>query len=192
MELAAVAFRFALATIFVLAGLAKLGRLDEFEAAVRNYALLPPRLVRPVARALPVTELGAGALLAIGLATSFVAALLSVLVFLFAAAVSVNLVRGREIDCGCFGPVGERRIGWTTVARNVALVAMAVVVAVKVPTALAVDGMVAGGENAVSASDALALLVVATLAVFGLAIIGQMWRLRRHTSTISRVVGGAS
>lgn len=63
MEAAALAVRFVLATVFVFAGLAKLGGRREFAQAVRGYALLPERAVRPVAVLLPPAELAAGALL---------------------------------------------------------------------------------------------------------------------------------
>jgi hypothetical protein len=47
----------------------------------------------------------------------------------FACAAATNLLRGRIVDCGCFGPVGERRITWWTVARNLVLAGAAAVVA---------------------------------------------------------------
>jgi uncharacterized membrane protein YphA (DoxX/SURF4 family) len=183
-ELAATGFRFFLSALFLFAGLAKLNRRAEFETAVRNYSLLPGRLVRPVARTLPAAEIAAGALLAVGLATAVVAGALAMLLVVFAVAVAVNLLRGRSIDCGCYGVVAERRIGWVTVARDIALFAVAVVVAVEHPAAMSVDALADGGQG-VSSSDAVALLVIATLGLFGLGMIEQAWRLRRGAAAIT-------
>jgi hypothetical protein len=51
---------------------------------------------------------------------------------------AVNLRRGRrDVDCGCFGPARRRPISSTLVARNVALAAAALTVALPVqPRAL--------------------------------------------------------
>jgi uncharacterized membrane protein YphA (DoxX/SURF4 family) len=99
---AALTFRFFLATVFLLAGLAKLRRRGEFARAIRRYEILPPALVLPAAWTIPPLELAAGTLLAIGLGAAVVAVILAVLLTLFSAAVATNLLRGRRFDCGCF------------------------------------------------------------------------------------------
>ena len=91
--------------MFGLAGLAKLANLDAFTRAVANYRLLP----------------AAGALPLAGVATRLVALALAALLLAFAAAVAVNLRRGRRIDCGCFTGPGPREITCATVARNLAM-----------------------------------------------------------------------
>jgi peroxiredoxin len=47
------------------------------------------------------------------------------LLLLFVAAIAVNLARGRKPDCRCFGRLSSRPVGWSTVARNVGLAAVA-------------------------------------------------------------------
>lgn len=96
MELIALGFRFVLASVFILAGLAKLPRRREFEQAVRRYELVPARFARPIATWLPPLELACGLLLVAGLATAPVSLLLASLLCLFTGAVAVNLLRGRE------------------------------------------------------------------------------------------------
>src|SRR5919198_1431753 len=134
--------------------------------AVRNYRLVPERAGELIGRTLPAVEVAAGALLAVGLGVRPVAALLALFLVAFSVAVAVNLLRGRTIDCGCFGPVAERRITWLTVARNAILVAAAAVVVAEGPTALALDRFVPGTASPeLSTSSAFALVVATSLAI---------------------------
>lgn len=173
------ALRFLLSSLFLTAGVAKLTRRRELEGAVRNYELLPVRLVRPVARALGPAEVAGAILLAAGLATTATAAVLATMLAIFTAAVVVNLLRGRDIDCGCFGVVAERRIGWSTVLRNAALIGCAVVVAAVAPAPFSFDRILAGRTAGIGWDDAIALLGCATLAVFGFDVVRQTLVIRR-------------
>ena len=176
MAVAAVVFRFGLAVVFLLSGLAKLPRRAEFVVAVRNYRLVPDRAGAAIGKILPPVELGAGALLALGLGVRPVAALLALFLLVFSGAVAINLVRGRTIDCGCYGPVAQRQITWLTVARNAILVAAAAVVVAEGPTALALDRLVPGTAGPkLSTSSALALLAATSLALVA-ATLAQEWR----------------
>jgi uncharacterized membrane protein YphA (DoxX/SURF4 family) len=173
---AAVVFRFGLAVVFLLSGLAKLPRRSEFTRAVRNYRLVPDRAGELIGRTLPAVELAAGALLAVGLGVRPVAILLALFLVAFSAAVAVNLLRGRTIDCGCFGPVAQRQITWGTVARNLVLTATAIVVAAIQPTALALDRFLPGARKPdVTSGSAIALLFATTLVVVTASLM-QDWR----------------
>jgi hypothetical protein len=99
---------------------AKLGDLTAFRDAVAEYALLPSRLAGVAASLLLAAEAAAGlVLLAPGPAGALGAAALLVL---YAAAVAVNLARGRRhIECGCGGPGGRRPLHGALVARNLAV-----------------------------------------------------------------------
>jgi hypothetical protein len=100
----------------------------EFLAALDDYRLLPPSLVRPFAAVLP----GAEAALAAGWLAGggrTVAAATAALLLAYAAALAVNLRRGRrQIDCGCGfrGATGsDLPLSWWLVARNVVLASLA-------------------------------------------------------------------
>lgn len=177
--------RFVLATVFAVAGAAKLGDRAAFAEAVAGYRLLPDRWAAAVARLLPPLELTAAALLAAGVATGPVAGALGALLVVFVAAVVANLARGRRIDCGCFGATVERRLSWWTVARNVALVVAAAVVVSDPPAALSLapgaadpDGDRTGAAVAMLAAGSLA--VVASLLVSaGVTVAAAARRLER-------------
>ena len=111
-----------LAAVFAAAAVAKLREPDVFAGVVEQYGLLPRVLVRPFAYALPVVELAAALGLLLPVSRAPAAALLILLLLGFAAAMAINLARGRsDIDCGCFIGVQKQRISWTLVVRNLVL-----------------------------------------------------------------------
>lgn len=122
--LISLAIRCALAAVFAVAAAHKLRDRRYFDGIVLDYRLLPPRLALCVARLLPGLELAVVAGLIVGWTSAAPAA--AALLLGYAAAITVNLARGRrEIDCGCGGPP-QRLSGWL-VGRNVIMAAAALV-----------------------------------------------------------------
>lgn len=118
----------ALAAVLLLGAIDKLRDLASFDEVLDNYRLLPAALLKPVARALPMTELLAGVLLLPGATRGFGAAAALALLALVTAAVVINLARGRTaIDCGCGGVALP--LSWSLVLRNLVLAAAAVAAA---------------------------------------------------------------
>ena len=184
MEIAAVVCRFVLASVFVAAGLAKLARRAEFEAAVRRYELLPPSLAGPVARLLPPFEVVCGLFLAAGLATRLVGAALALALGAFTVAVTITLLRGREIDCGCFTSASPRRVGWGVVVRNGVLLGCAAVVVAGGTQPLSLDG----GQASLDADEALAVALAAIVGCAGAAVAVEANRLRRVAASFGRTL----
>lgn len=188
MGFAAVGFRFFVGSLFLLAGLAKLPRRNEFDQVVRSYGLLPNRLVSPTARALPILEIAVGALLLVGLGTRVVGALAAAVLLAFSVGVGINLARGNDLDCGCYAVGAPRRITWSLVVRNAALVGMAVVVAVWAPSAFALDSLLTGAPAShVANGDAAGLMLAATSAVIALTLATEIVRLRSLARSMDRV-----
>lgn len=171
-DAAALAVRFVLAFVFVMAALPKILNLREFQRAVANYNLLPASLASAVALVLPPIELACGLFLLIGVGVTPVGIASAALLVAFAAAVGINLVRGRRIDCGCAGSVAPRTISWQLVAGDAALAAMATFAALVNPHTLALQR---GSASPVSAHDGIALLVAAAAAVLGQHLLSS-WR----------------
>ena len=110
-----------LALLFAAAALHKLRDLPHFTEVLRAYRVLPEGAVR-LAPVVPLAELAVAAgLLAPGLRSG--AALGGVaLLLVYAAAIGVNLARGRrDLACGCGGPDDARPIAPWMVGRNLAL-----------------------------------------------------------------------
>ena len=179
MEEVALGIRFALAELFLLAGLSKLPRLPEFEQAVRRYELLPEAASRRVARAVPVVELVTGTLLAVGFGITVAAVALAAALAAFTVAISINLIRGRDIDCGCFSATAPRRITWRTVGRNIIFAAGALYVAVAHPAGLSLDAAFGWAEVTTSADAAVAVLISATVGVAAAGLLLNAARLHR-------------
>jgi uncharacterized membrane protein YphA (DoxX/SURF4 family) len=188
--LAVYAARFFLALVFIAAGASKLVQAEEFERAVANYRLLSARFSRPVAIWLPRAELGAGLLLALGVALVPMAYLIAFLLLVFSVAVGINLLRGREMRCNCFSASTPEKMTWLTVGRNLVLGGMAFSVVLIPPTALAVwPGP--GSHLAVTpvtARAAMAMLFTASSAVLLVGLISQAWRVAKAGRALQRYV----
>lgn len=179
-------FRCALALVFVLSGLVKLVRQEDFTTAVLGYDLLPQRAARVVSRLLPPGELLIGCLFFLGLGLRLVSSVAVLLLVAFSIAITINLLRGREIDCGCAGIAVARRIGWSTVARNAVLGTAAIVTAAAQPNTLALDSLVSpSARESMPNPEAAAIVVIALLGTLTLALVRETLSLmklaRRHS-----------
>lgn len=108
------------ALLFGIACAHKLRGLSAFAATLTEYRVLPDSLVYPASLLLPILE----GLIALGLLIGSVrepASLLgAALLAAYAAAMGLNLLRGRnQLDCGCLGPRGGGVVSTSLVWRNV-------------------------------------------------------------------------
>jgi uncharacterized membrane protein YphA (DoxX/SURF4 family) len=94
---------FALGLVFVIAALAKIADPPGFAKSIWFYRLLPAWSLHPAALLLPWLELLCGLALCLGIWKRAAAAWIAALLLVFIAALSINLVRGNPVDCGCFG-----------------------------------------------------------------------------------------
>ena len=100
--------RILLGGLFILSGSLKLFEPDTFARIIALYDILPDAFAAYAAILVPVLEVLLGLLLLMGYKLRAAALLLMVLVALFIVFITVNLVRGRSFDCGCFD---TRRFG---------------------------------------------------------------------------------
>jgi len=125
--------RAALALLFVVAAAHKARDLAAFRATFRDYRLLPDAPAGLVAGVVPSAELAVAALLVAPATAALGKIGGAALLVVYAAAVAVNLARGRRhIDCGCAGPYARRPIGGGIVVRNALLAAAALAALVPV------------------------------------------------------------
>jgi uncharacterized membrane protein YphA (DoxX/SURF4 family) len=97
-ELAAIA----LGIVFVAAAVSKIVDPPGFAHEVANYRLMPGGAVHALALFLPWLELFAGLALVTGIARRSAVLVVLVLLAVFIGGLSINLARGRPVDCGCF------------------------------------------------------------------------------------------
>jgi hypothetical protein len=98
--------------VFLYAAATKLPDMAGFAVDVANFRLLPPGLVPFAAAAVVGLELLVGALLLAGVWVGPAATLATALLALFIGGLAQALLRGIDLDCGCFG-AGERASWWT-------------------------------------------------------------------------------
>jgi uncharacterized membrane protein YphA (DoxX/SURF4 family) len=171
MTAAALAFRFALGTMFSLSALAKVPDLEGFHALVRDYRLVPRRVSRTVALSIPSIEALLGICLLLGIAVQVAAAMAALLLVAFTVALAVNLARGRRVGCGCFGTITHHEISLFAVLRNVCLIGLSTTVAWSAPIALSpVRELNTSAQHAVSASGGVAMLITGALAALALSL----------------------
>ena len=87
--------------IFIYASLGKIFHPNTFAEIVENYRIIPDILVNPMARILPCVEFIFGLLLMLGVLKKTSTAVLSFLLLVFIAALTFNLLRGVNVNCGC-------------------------------------------------------------------------------------------
>lgn len=100
-----------LGLVFLASSIPKLRDPRRFVLATIEYRILPPGPSRLYARIVPPLELVAALALVGGIAVRASAILVTFLLINFLIALSVNIARGRDIDCHCFGHT-RRRVGW--------------------------------------------------------------------------------
>lgn len=129
---ALIAARIAVGLVLVVAGGAKLAAGQRYvRELVAAFAIVPSWMIRPVAFVLPWIELILGGLLVTGLLAAPVAALGAALLGGFSAALALNLRRGSNAPCGCFGPSLPMKTSRTLVGRNLLMVLVLVAVSWK-------------------------------------------------------------
>jgi hypothetical protein len=98
----------------------------RFIRQLEDYQLLPPALLKPAARALPLAEGALAFALLLPASRALAALAAAALLALYAAAIGINLWRGRrDIDCGCAGPDQAQPLRPLLLLRNTVLVALA-------------------------------------------------------------------
>jgi hypothetical protein len=155
-----------LGVTLLLAGISKLRNPAAFAAGVMEYKILPAPLAYWYGHLLPFVEVGIGTLLIAGKWINQLAFISALLFLSFAIAVSVNMLRKRQLSCYCFGSESSS-IGWHTIARILLLFSLSAFLA-----------FAASGENllrelfrAGSLPEFTGQLPVLMIAAFGLALL---------------------
>jgi uncharacterized membrane protein YkgB len=102
--------RLSLALVFVYAGAVKIQDVVAFAGHVAAYQILPYALNYLVAATLPYVEFLAGLLLLMNVRVRPALAAIGAMTLMFMVALVSVLVRGLEIDCGCFDPSGGQDV----------------------------------------------------------------------------------
>jgi uncharacterized membrane protein YphA (DoxX/SURF4 family) len=124
MGAALIALRLLLASVFLVAGVAKLADRSGSRGAVVGFGV-PERLAGVAGLGLPVCELAIAVALIVSGVARFGALAALLLLVVFVVGISVALARGIDAECHCFGQLHSVAVGWLTLARNMLLAAIA-------------------------------------------------------------------
>jgi hypothetical protein len=125
--------RMLLGLVFLATGIAKV-RTPAANAHAAELLSVPRALAKPIGYTLAPIEIICGLGLLVTATAAWVAAVALLLLATFTVLVLGNLVSGRRPSCGCFGIVSREPIGWLTVMRNLALIAVAALLFVQAVT----------------------------------------------------------
>jgi putative oxidoreductase len=106
--------------IFVVASIPKIADTTSFMKSIEVYGLFPYFIISITAIFLPWLELVVGVFLIFGILLRGSSLLSSVLFFTFSILITVTLLRGLSIDCGCFGSDGAS-LSWKRLIEDVGL-----------------------------------------------------------------------
>jgi len=121
------AARMLLGVMFIYSGFFKVADPVTFGRVITAYGLLPELMVPYAAVTVSMLETILGFLLLTGVWIRSAAAVSFLMMLVFSAAISINLIRGNEFDCGCFElsrfGISERISSWLVV-RDLAMAAV--------------------------------------------------------------------
>ena len=117
----------AVALVFLVAALAKIGDNAGFAGQIHHYRLVPFGLENLLAITLPWIEMVAALAILLRSRAQAGAVVAAGLMVLFVVVVGSAVVRGLDIECGCFGTADAARVGAAKLAQNLGLLAVAVV-----------------------------------------------------------------
>jgi putative oxidoreductase len=127
------AARLLIGAIFIYASVYKIWDPAEFAVSIRNYMIIPVSWSNLAAVTLPWIELGAGALLILGIGARPAALLTTGMLVVFLAAMIYAYSIGLDIDCGCFSSTAssQGRITLFNLARDstLAIISLFIVLA---------------------------------------------------------------
>ena len=121
----------ALGVIFVVAALPKIVDPPSFAHMIYNYRILPSGLINVASLIMPWVEILCGLCLILGVWVRPARWIITLMLFVFIVAISINLARGNAIDCGCFdvsaaGKTHEERLRdmWLVILRDTGMLLM--------------------------------------------------------------------
>ena len=123
----ALALRIVLGGVFLYAGGLKIADPAAFAGSVAAFKILPTFGNYLVAAVLPWMEVLCGLLLVIGVRNRPAATLILLMNLVFAVAIASAIIRGLDIDCGCFRQGGPKTSPWIALLRDLALIAGTVI-----------------------------------------------------------------
>ncbi len=94
--------RLFLGVVFIYASIDKIAAPQEFARIINNYHILPAGFINLTALFLPWLEIICGLFLVFGIYKDGAEVLINIMLVVFMFAIGINLIRGVDLECGCF------------------------------------------------------------------------------------------
>jgi len=115
-----IVFQWALAAVFLYAGVTKLGSPQRFAESIATFSILPNSMINLVAIGLPPFEIIAGLAIITGIQRRAALLGLVALTVVFSIALASAIIQGIPIDCGCFGSAKpSASAAWIALGRDI-------------------------------------------------------------------------
>ncbi len=178
METLVVIIRVFLAAVFVIAAVSKLRDLEGTRRSVVSFGV-PESIASAFSVALPIIEIVAAAMLLMVATSWFGAITVTALLVGFTLAIGVQLAKGAEPDCHCFGQLSAEKIGISSILRNAIFLAPAAF--------LVARGSNGQGTEFWSLNEQSVLILIATAGI-GLLIValGLLQRVLNNQSELTK------
>ncbi len=112
--------RLLLGGIFIYASIDKIIDPAQFARVIYNYHLLPGSLINSAAIIMPWLEFVCGVVLILGIYRGGASLIINALLMVFLVAIAVNLVRGVDLECGCFSVSSKAKSNaWSLIFRDI-------------------------------------------------------------------------
>jgi uncharacterized membrane protein YphA (DoxX/SURF4 family) len=131
--------RMMVGVIFIFASIDKIASPAYFAGTILNYQLLPESMINLVAIILPWLELICGLLLILGIWHQASAVILSTLMLVFILAIGSVIIRGLDIECGCFGTGSSAN--WSRIVEDLFILAFSLHIVFHSHSKLAVENI---------------------------------------------------
>ena len=126
LERAAFVSRILLGILFAAAGALKAVSMQDFVLTVTAYGIIPRAYVSVFAATVVSAEISFGLSFTFGFFTRLSAAVLSILSLVFLTAMAIEIVRGSNAECGCFGVMVHEKIGVASALRDSVLLSVSI------------------------------------------------------------------
>ncbi|MFC2085020.1 MauE/DoxX family redox-associated membrane protein [Bacteroidota bacterium] len=110
--------RILLGFTFIIAGIEKISYPEDFATSISNYKVFPIYSINIIAITIPWIELISGLLILYGIAIKENAFIINILLITFIMLIMMAIMRGLDIECGCFGTRYGQKVGILKILEN--------------------------------------------------------------------------
>lgn len=122
------AARIIVGLMFIIVGIGKISNATEFAKEIGNYGILPEQLLNIAAISVAWIELVVGLFFLFGVEIKSSGLIIFLLLFVFTSAIVIAMVKGLNINCGCYSNIASQKVGMPKVLENIGMMILVLIV----------------------------------------------------------------